>query len=238
MKRLHMISGPRNISTAMMYSFGNRSDTTIVDEPFYAYYLLSHGYDHPGREETIDSMPSKLTEVLEKTLFAYCEKPIVFFKDMAHHLVDVDSTNILELDNFFLIRDLKKLIFSFSKVIPKPSLLDIGIKQEYELYRFLEEHDIHAPIIDTDQFLTSPKKNLEILCSRLLIPFDEKMLHWPKGPRKEDGIWAKYWYSNVHKSSEFVPITNREEINLKDHLLDLYQEAMPYYEYLHKRIIK
>ncbi|NCW57866.1 MAG: HAD family hydrolase, partial [Gammaproteobacteria bacterium] len=41
--RIAMWSGPRNLSTALMRSFGNRSDTVVVDEPFYAHYLLATG---------------------------------------------------------------------------------------------------------------------------------------------------------------------------------------------------
>lgn len=237
MKRIHMISGPRNISTAMMYSFANRSDTKVVDEPFYGYYLLSHGSNHPGRNEIINSMTCSLPKILEQTVFSYYPTPIVFLKNMAHHLVDVSPTNLLELSNFFLIRDLKKLIYSFSKVIPKPTLIDIGIKEEYDLFKYLESHHIEAPVIDTDSFLNDPKESLNKLCDRLLIPFQSSMLHWPKGSRKEDGIWSKYWYQNVHQSSGFSKHISRDKIQLEGHLKELYEIALPYYSYLKERTL-
>ena len=53
MTTIAMWSGPRNISTAMMYSFGNRPDCVAWDEPFYAFSLVHHGNDHPMRDEII-----------------------------------------------------------------------------------------------------------------------------------------------------------------------------------------
>ena len=46
-----MWSGPRNLSTAMMRSFGNRADTFVSDEPFYGAFLKPSGADHPMRDE-------------------------------------------------------------------------------------------------------------------------------------------------------------------------------------------
>jgi len=235
MKRIHMISGPRNISTALMYSFGNRKDTIIVDEPFYGHYLSNNPIDHPGKEETIASMECRMDKILEKILFAHYKSPIVFFKNMAHHFINVDHSIILELDNLFLVRDLKKLIHSFSKVIPRPSLLDIGVKEEYDLYKYLEQRNITAPLIDTDGFLNDPNQSLIQICSMLEIPFDDQMLHWPKGPREEDGTWAKYWYHNVHQSTGFIKKEKDNEIILEGYLKELYEEALPYYQYLSQK---
>ena len=53
--RLAMWSGPRNLSTAMMYSFAARRDCAIWDEPFYGAYLRKTGLSHPMREEILDS---------------------------------------------------------------------------------------------------------------------------------------------------------------------------------------
>ena len=48
-KIIAMWSGPRNISTALMYSFENRGDTKISDEPFYGYFLSRNKIMHPNR---------------------------------------------------------------------------------------------------------------------------------------------------------------------------------------------
>ena len=34
--RIALWSGPRNVSTALMYSFRQRPDTTVIDEPLYS----------------------------------------------------------------------------------------------------------------------------------------------------------------------------------------------------------
>ena len=49
-KRICLWSGPRNVSTALMYAFAQRPDTAVVDEPLYAHYLRVSGADHPRQE--------------------------------------------------------------------------------------------------------------------------------------------------------------------------------------------
>ena len=71
-----MWSGPRNISTAMMRSFGARADTAVIDEPFYAAYLAQAGLVHPMREEVIASQPNDWRDVVNPTavLASYAAK--------------------------------------------------------------------------------------------------------------------------------------------------------------------
>ena len=54
--RIAMWSGPRNLSTALMRSFGNRADTFVSDEPFYGAFLKTSGRRHPMRDEVIAAM--------------------------------------------------------------------------------------------------------------------------------------------------------------------------------------
>ena len=80
MSKIHLISGPRNISTALMYSFGNRMDMTVIDEPFYGYYLDIHPeIDHPGRSETLASMPTDyraiITEIIQTLSLIHISEP-------------------------------------------------------------------------------------------------------------------------------------------------------------------
>ena len=60
-----MWSGPRNISTAMMRSFGNRNDCFVVDEPLYACYLAATGKPHPGAAEIIATGETNWRKVVE-----------------------------------------------------------------------------------------------------------------------------------------------------------------------------
>ncbi len=236
-KRLHLISGPRNISTALMYSFGNRSDCSIVDEPLYAHYLLHSEKDHPGRAEVLESQSQDYNQVIQEVFLKEYTTPYVFFKNMAHH-IDYMPLNFLEgMHHIFLIRDIKPLIISFDKVYTNPNIQDIGIKREFELFQYVKDQQLPYAILDSGELLKDPKKVLSILCEKLNIPFDEDMLHWEAGPRPEDGSWAKYWYANVHRSTGFSKTVTRS-VELSERLVPLYEEALPFYNSLFSLAIK
>lgn len=237
-KRINLISGPRNISTALMYSFGNRDDTTVVDEPMYAYYLQKSGIIHPGHEEVLNSLPTDLNIVLDKYFFNPVSTPYYFIKGMAHHYMGIDDLSFLDnLSNVLLIRDPAKLIASFAKVIPNPTLQDIGIKKEWELYEFLLKLGKEPIILDSEEVLKSPEKVLTTLCEMLEIPFSQKMLRWNPGPRKEDGTWARFWYQSVWRSSGFSR-QKSSTVEFPRSLQSLLDEALIYYQQLHDNSIK
>lgn len=234
MKRIHLISNPRNLSTALMYSFAQRSDTQVVDEPFYAHYLkLRPGVDHPAKRETIASMQSDTDEVVKNVIMADYDRPVVFFKDMAHHLIELPLDFMLPLTNLFLIRDPHQLIASIGQIMRQPKMEDIGSKQQYALFQWLVEHGQRPLVLDSGELLKDPPTVMEKLCNALEIPYEPHMLRWEAGPRPEDGAWAKYWYANVHRSTGF----RKQETSsrpLPDYLQSLYEEAKPYYEALQK----
>ncbi len=231
MIRIHLISGPRNISTALMYAFGNRSDCSIVDEPFYAVYLKKTDLIHPGREEILQTMSADPIQVQREIIFKDYATPMVFIKDMAHHLVQMDYSFLLNNKPIFLIRNIAKVIHSFAKVYETPTLQDIGIKAEWEIYNFFIEHGVQPVILDTDRLLVDPERQLRQVCSYLNIPFETAMLHWPAGARVEDGVWGKYWYKSVHQSTGFQPQKTTSTV-LEPRLMTLYEEALPYYDKL------
>lgn len=230
-KRINLISGPRNISTALMYSFANREDTKVVDEPMYAYFLNLTGDDHPAKEEIIDSQPKTMSGVKKELLFNKVDKPIYFIKGMAKHYVDIDLSFLLDLDNVFLIRDPAQLIHSFQKVIPNPVMSDLGLKLEWEIFSFLLEQGKEAIVIDSNIILSNPRKELDKLCEKLEIPFSDKMLKWDAGPIPEDGIWAPYWYAKVHQSTQFGK-PNFNQPKLASSLQVLLNESYVYYNKL------
>lgn len=236
MKRLHLISGPRNISTALMYSLAQRSDTTVVDEPFYGHYLNVTDADHPGKEEVLSTMEKDPEKVKQQVIFGYYAKPVVFFKDMAHHLIQMDLEFLNDLTNIFLIRDPKLLIISLSKVIYKPTMRDVGIQNEWEIYQQLNNKN--AVIVDSEELLKDPPKVLRELCRRVNIPFEENMLQWQAGPRPEDGVWAKYWYKNVHSTTGFKRVITDRNVKILDHLKPLLEECIPFYNKLKALAIK
>lgn len=237
-EQIQLISGPRNISTAMMYSFGNRPDTAIVDEPFYAHYLEFTGIDHPGREETLASMSSDIDHILKKVIFKKRSEKYFFIKNMAHHMIGFDTSYSYDIKNLFLIRDPKKLIASFAKVIENPTSDDLGLEREVELYsEILEKGKFEPVVLDTGEVLKNPRKVLSEMCKALDIPFHESMLRWEAGPRKEDGVWARFWYKSVHTSTHFEPQHSTETV-LQDRLIPLYEKVLPFYDILFNQAIK
>jgi hypothetical protein len=229
MKYLHLISGPRNISTALMYSFAQRTDTQVVDEPFYAYYLSRTNVRHPGEEEVMRSQSSNEEEV-KRTLFTHHSKPVLFIKNMAHHIEVLNDNSFLEhCLSIFLIRNPKQILASYAQVIEKPVLRDIGIAYEYELFEKLKNSN--PMVIDSGLLLQNPESVLKKVCDRAGIEFEKNMLSWPAGPKPYDGVWAPYWYSNVHQSTGFdkQPTSERP---LPESLLPVYEEAKPFYETL------
>ena len=236
-KRINLISGPRNISTALMYSFSNRSDTTAVDEPMYACYLHKSGSLHPMREEILEALPITMEDVKRELIFCETAQPIYFIKGMAKHYYEIDPSFILDLDNVFLIRDPRQLLHSFIKVIAKPQMEDIGLKREYELYKLLMDNNKSAIVLDSNEVLKNPEKVLAQLCHKLDIPFSSKMLNWPKGPSKYDGVWAPHWYKNVHQSTTFS-VQNAAFREIKSELMPLLEECQHYYDLLSQSAIR
>jgi hypothetical protein len=238
MKVINLVSGPRNLSTALMYSFAQREDITVFDEPFYGYYLQNGTFEseHPSQNEILQTMELKEEKVIEGINFL-SEKKNVFVKGMAHHYLTDSPSFILNWENVILIRHPKKLIASFSKVIHTPTLNDIGIKKASELFLFLKENGKTPVVIDSDELLKNPEIYLKKLCNLLNIRFSEKMLQWKKGGIPEDGIWAKHWYGNVHNSEGFT-VQKSSSQPLPKHLNPLLNEALPYYETLKNNILK
>ena len=208
LRRINLWSSPRNISTAWMYSFAQRSDARVVDEPLYAYYLSGERIgrpDHPGESEVFGSQSADPGRVVREVLFGAYERPVVVFKQMTHHLSGIGWDFLNDMENVLLIRDPRAILASYAKVIPKPGVADVGVRMQVELMRYLEERGKLAAIADARDLLLNPRGILRKLCERLHLPFEEEMLHWEAGPRPEDGVWAKYWYANVHKSTGFQP---------------------------------
>lgn len=237
MKVLNLISGPRNLSTAIMYSFAQREDTVVLDEPFYGFYLKNASLEneHPSQSEIMRTMETSEEKVIE-SINHLSGKHHVFVKGMAHHYLSKTPSFILQWENIILIRHPKKLIASFSKVIETPTLNDIGIKKASELFLYLKKNGKTPIVIDSDQLLVNPEVYLQKLCEKINISFSEKMLNWKKGGILEDGIWAKHWYANVHNSEGFS-VQKSSSQPIPEHLEPLLAEALPYYEILKNNIL-
>ena len=233
--RIAMWSGPRNISTAMMRSFGARADTAVIDEPFYAAYLLQTGLVHPMREEVIASQPNDWRDVVTGLLGPVPgDKPVWYQKHMTHHMLPVfDREWIGQVRNAFLIRDPAAVLASYAAKRGDVTLADIGIVQQRELFEQEADRLGRAPpTVEGADILADPGRVLARLCAALGIAYDEAMLHWPAGRRDSDGVWAPAWYDAVERSTGFAPPSAPEAVALSGELQRIADAARPHYEVL------
>lgn len=238
MKYVCLWSGPRNVSTALMYSFAQRVDTLVVDEPLYGHYLRVSGAPHPGREEVLAAVDCDGAEVMRKLLEAdyAADKSILFMKQMAHHLVDIDRKFMDRVDNVFLIRDPEDMLPSLTAQLPDAGLADTGLATQWQLFQRLRNSGRHPIVVDARELLLDPASVLRQLCEVLEIRFDEGMLNWPAGGRREDGVWAKHWYHAVHQSTGFLGYKGKGSI--PQSLRPLLNECGPYYDKLYAQAIR
>tara|TARA_B110000438_G_scaffold298437_1_gene346688 strand:+ start:2181 stop:2882 length:702 start_codon:yes stop_codon:yes gene_type:complete len=205
-----MWSGPRNISTAMMRSFSGRADTFVTDEPFYAHYLNRTGLNHPGRDKIVQSYKTDYKKIINDLKGVIPNKKTIWYqKHMAHHIDPLDNlewTN--SVANCLLIRNPKHVIPSFLKKNILSDIYELGYHQQLKIFHF---HNRQTPIVDAKDILVDPKGVLLKLCSYFKIEFEKEMLLWDKGPHPQDGIWGRYWYDKLWKSTTF---SSYEENNL------------------------
>lgn len=237
-KRICLWSGPRNISTAFMYAFAQRSDTVVYDEPLYGYYLNASQVDsyHPGAKEVLQTMELDGEKVIAM-MQGVQPKPVAFFKQMTHHLLDLDRGFMKDMEHLILTRDPRYMLPSFAKEIPNPTMQDVGYEAHLELIEYLESIGKNPIIIDSKKLLLNPERFFRSLCIELQLPYDASMLHWEKGGRPEDGSWAKYWYHSVHRSTGFMKYVEKEPPILVE-LEPLLNQCLPIYEELNKRSIE
>ena len=234
--RIAMWSGPRNISTAMMRAWGNRRDTFVVDEPFYAYYLKATGKQHPGAEEVIAAGEIDWRKVVAQlTGPVPNDKRIFFQKQMTHHLLpEVDRQWLDAVTNCFLIRDPCEVIASYIKKRENPALEDLGYAQQVEIFDFVRAPPKSLPpILDAKEVLENPERMLRLLCDSVGVEFSESMLSWAPGLRETDGVWAKHWYGEVAKTTSFRPYRPRHD-EVPEHLREIYERCCECYERLYQ----
>ncbi len=230
--RINVWSSPRNLSTALMYSWRERADTTVVDEPLYAHYLASTGRLHPGREEVLASQISDGARVVEEVVLGEYETPIVFFKQMAGHLIGLDRAFLSQCSNVLLTRDPFDMLTSLQRQLPDATIDDTGFVELVEILDGLVTAGETPVVIDSKHLLLDPPGVLHDLCERLGVPFDEAMLSWPRGPKPEDGVWAPHWYDAVHDSTGWSP-WRPKHAELLPRLEPVLVEAMA----LHERLL-
>jgi len=211
-----------------MYSFANRSDTAVVDEPLFGYFLKQTGAWRPSREEVLATMETDPRKLINSLLEPSTDMPVYFMKHMANHLVDLNLAFLDGFKNVILIRNPKEVLLSYSKQVEEPTLLDTAYKMQADLIDHLDKTGTPFIVLNARNVLLDPEGQIRVLCDKLDIHFQSSMLNWDAGPRDEDGVWAKYWYSSVHKSTGFGSYREKDE-KLPSNLNPLYDECMEYY---------
>lgn len=231
--RIAMWSGPRNLSTAMMRSFGARADTHCIDEPFYAAYLARTGLDHPMRCEILAAHSADADAVVRELAEATAPREIVYQKHMTHHMIEGMPRGWMgKVRNAFLIRRPERVLASYARKMDAVSLEAIGFPQQAELFDRAADLAGEAPVVvDSDDILRRPGSVLGALCEGLGIRFDRAMLSWAPGPKPEDGAWAPHWYDAVWASTGFAA-PPAEPAALPPELLPILEQALPIYERL------
>lgn len=214
-----------------MYSFRQRPDTIVLDEPLYAHYLSITGLQHPAYEEILSSQDQDGNRVFESFFTNKFDAPVLFCKQMTHHLEYIDFQLLLRTENILFIRNPIQIIASYSKVIPVVRMEDIGIKKQWELFEWLSQNEKRPIVLDAADLLKNPGKVLENICTTIGISYYEQMLHWDIGPKPEDGVWAPYWYANVHQSTGFEK-PNEPIQEVANKYEELAAEALQYYNLL------
>jgi hypothetical protein len=238
--RIAMWSGPRNVSTALMRSFGNRNDSVVIDEPFYAHYLRHTGLNHPGREEVLahqDNDWQRVAQALHEPLSAGVR--VFYQKHMSHHLLPNMGRDWLQgLQHAFLLRDPADMLRSLDQKLAHIRPEDTGLPQQVEIFdRVRATTGQIPPVIDAADLLEDPRALLSALCDRLGIDFQPSMLRWPPGRRTTDGIWAKYWYDQVERSTGFVrSAPSRGELPAA--LLAVERTVRPMYDFLRAHALR
>lgn len=204
--RVVMWSGPRNLSTAMMRSFGRRAGCTVVDEPFYGAYLAATGAEHPMRAEILAAAETDPARVA-----AACAAPppagtLRYEKHMTHHMLPGFPLDWLDGARVaFLIRDPGEVAASYAAKRETCRPEDIGADAQAALYDRCAARYGPPPVVDAADIRRAPEPMLRALCAALGLAFEPAMLSWPPGRRDSDGVWAAHWYGAVERSTGFAP---------------------------------
>jgi hypothetical protein len=230
-KRINLWSGPRNVSTAVMYAFRERSDTSVVDEPLYAHYLCRTGVEHPVVQDVIRSQDTDGDAVVRDVLLGESPTPVRFFKHMAHHLADLDRGFLDEMDNILLTRDPEQMLPSLINQVPNVEIEGTSLPMQVRILDWVLETGGDPIVIESKRLLTDPEGTLRAVCERLDLAWVPEMLSWDEGPKPEDGVWAPHWYHNVHRSTGFAPYREKTD-PFPAYLKPLLAECLPLYERL------
>ncbi|MEM7370665.1 MAG: sulfotransferase family protein [Bacteroidota bacterium] len=233
--RICLWSGPRHVSSAVMYAFAQRDDTTILDEPLYGHYLSRTGVKHPGRDLVLKEVETRPEVVIQRQILGDSSAPVMFIKNMAHHMVGVDLGFLDSLVHVFLIRNPREMIPSLLEILPQPNILDTAYKMEYKLFSYLQDKGINPLVVEAKNLCNSPERTLRSMCTFCGIPFQKSMLHWQSGPLSNESVWGDIWYNRVRETTGFQPYQAKMRPPIPDQIEELIEESYSYYLPLYEK---
>lgn len=234
---IHLWSPPRSLSTALMYSFAQRDDMEVLDEPLYATFLRVTGVDRPYKKELLSKMESDGNKVVKEVIYGPGGKKYRFCKHIAKQRVTGLPDDLLRKGkHIILIRNPLDVMQSFGKIV-HPSHKELGLTDLVSIYSELCELGKTPVIIDAADLQQDPEAALRSLCEDLDIPFQSAMLRWEAGPKQIDGLWAPQWYESVHKSTGFTPPRKYPEPFNFSHY-ELLEQSLPFYNMLRHHLRK
>ncbi len=190
---IHLWCGPRSLSTCTMYSFAQRPDTKVVDEPLYAHWLHKNPQIYRPYLKEMSEKQNKDGNAVLKELLQFKEKKVLFLKQIARqYLPDLDDSLLFTANSkhVFMLRDPLEMIFAWNKVSDvhqeECSLDTLSLPLLTSLYSKIRRNTGTEPIVvDSNLLASHPRETLTELCLSLNIPFYEEMLSWPVGPKPD-----------------------------------------------------
>lgn len=234
---IHSWSAPRSLSTSLMYSFSQRDDIDVLDEPLYSHFLRVSGFDRPYRDQLLSNMESDGNKVVKDVIYGSGNKKYRFCKHISkQRVLGLPEDLVKKGKHFILIRNPLDILPSFDKVVP-PSFFELGLAELVSIYNELCENGKRPPVIDAAELQKDPEGTLRGLCDDLEIPFQPAMLSWEAGPKPIDGLWAPWWYNGVHKSTGFKE-QRKDTEPFPFSLYDLLEQSLPLYNMLRRHVKK
>lgn len=234
---IHSWSAPRSLSTSLMYSFSQRDDIDVLDEPLYSHFLRVSGFDRPYRDQLLSNMESDGNKVVKDLIYGSGNKKFRFCKHISkQRVLGLPEDLVKKGKHFILIRNPLDILPSFDKVVP-PSFFELGLAELVSIYNELCENGKRPPVIDAAELQKDPEATIRGLCDDLEIPFQPAMLSWEAGPKPIDGLWAPWWYNGVHKSTGFKE-QRKDTEPFPFSLYDLLEQSLPLYNMLRRHVKK
>ena len=251
LKRVLLWTSTRTLSSVFARSIRELPSVKVFFEPSMGVF-----YDGPGKR-TEESDPKKnLTGnprafndeyqvVYDRLLAPYDGFDAVFIKDMAFFVEgryeDYIQGPFANFKHTFLIRHPRKSTISHYKACQNGgfSFYFPGVRQNYELYKVVQQIDPNPLVLDADDLLENPKEMMQLYCSSTGLPFTEDMLTWEPGDIKEWNHGRKYeiWHRTAMYSPGFIKPKRSAPESLIEYpkiVEECIQDSLPYYEALYQ----